>query len=560
MKKSIICAALCSLILASCSMEEESYTQIAKDDYMNDASEAQTVLLGLYDDLTSDYIYGFQLSMFFALPTDLAKVEGSSLANFRNVPCNSYTSSDSYVQNTWAALYSAVYDCNDFMETLSTRMSDYDDEDKELATVYMAEARAIRALLYFELVRWFGNIPLMETTAQSNQLPSTFVQADPVEVYEFIEEDLQYAISVLPYSCDDEIRSDNSFRISKGGALGLLAKVYATWAGYPVQDESKWQLAAETAKTLVDSGKHSLIDDYEQLWFNSANSLWDESESLIEISFYSPTSTSMNGRVGKWIGVYIADGASDSGRSSAYYRALPSFASTWKDYELDQRWSITYADYYYSVADGKRQTMTYTSNGSTVYGTLEMAVQKDTSAYRKVFNNSLYPGKWDMNYYVESANVISNANFSNVNWYVLRYADVLLLYAEALNEWKGGPTSEAYEAVNMVRRRGFGTDVTDSEYGADLTEGMDYEEFQQAIRDERAYELAFEGHRRQDLVRWGIYYDSIIQAYLDLQEWEETAASYYLAAEYTIEGKNELLPIPLRDIDLTNFTQNPGWE
>ena len=122
------------------------------------------------------------------------------------------------------------------------------------------------------------------------------------------------------------------------------------------------------------------------------------------------------------------------------------------------------------------------------------------------------PAKWDIEKYVTTSKLINNDK-SNVNWYFLRYADVLLLYAEALNEWKHGPTDEAYEAINMVRRRGFGnpskTSICDLK---DLNE----EDFRKAVYQERAYELAFEGHRRMDLIRWGIYYETIQKTYNDL--------------------------------------------
>lgn len=110
----------------------------------------------------------------------------------------------------------------------------------------MGEARALRAMYYFELVRRYENIPLMTSTQMSNQSPSTFVQADPADVYKFIEDDLIYASEVLPYATDDTEREDNSFRFSKGAALGLLTKVYATWAS---KDASKWEYAAKQHKS-----------------------------------------------------------------------------------------------------------------------------------------------------------------------------------------------------------------------------------------------------------------------------------------------------------------------
>ena len=143
-----------------------------------------------------------------------------------------------------------------------------------------------------------------------------------------------------------------------------------------------------------------------------------------------------------------------------------------------------------------------------------------------------------------------------MNCYVLRYADVLLLYAEALNEWKHGPTTEAYDAINKVRRRGFGN--PDDTSICDLPAGLDEAAFREAVRKERAYELAFEGHRRLDLVRWGIYYKTIQETSNKLSNWYSSAN--YVVAQYTEEGKHELMPIPQREMDLCpQFKQNPKW-
>lgn len=142
----------------------------------------------------------------------------------------------------------------------------------------------------------------------------------------------------------------------------------------------------------------------------------------------------------------------------------------------------------------------------------------------------------------------------------LRYADVLLLYAEALNEWKHGPTDEAYEAVNLVRRRGYGNPNNTSI--CDLPTGLDEEEFRKVIRKERAYELAFEGHRRLDLVRWGIYYETVQNTYNALNNWwttENEKFNYHVYVN-TVKGKHELFPIPQRTMDLcTQYKQNPKW-
>ena len=558
----IFMAAAAAFSQVSCSLDEKSYMEIEKSEYMNSAKEAQNVLLGVYRNLQNDATYGMNLSLYFTLGTDEAKVEGSTPNSWRDVPSNTFSTSNSYVESTWKALYNAIYDANDFIENLSRKAPQWGEGQTDLAAIYMAEARTLRAFFYFELVRWFGHPVLMKTTADSRIHPSEFTQPDPVEVYEFIEQDLKYAAEVLPWAVDDVYRSDSQYRVSKGTALGLLAKVYATWAGYPINDQTKWEDAANTAKIVVESGKHYLLDDYEQLWMNTCNNVWDPHESLFEVSFYTPTITGSDpiGRIGKWNGVTATDGSGDFIRIAANWKPMPTFAKDWKDAEPgDKRWALSIADYRYT-ADGKTALGTYTPEGSSKKENLylEMAVQDGVKPdWRKPFNNTLSPAKWDLAKYVKDQ--LKDANYSNVNWYILRYSDVLLLYAEALNEWHKGPTADAYSAVNIVRRRGYGL-PTNVSGAADLPKDMGYEQFQDAVRKERSYELAFEGHRRQDLVRWGIYYETIMETAEKCVNWHEQMPSLYIISDYTVKGRHEVLPIPQRDLDMMpKCEQNEGW-
>lgn len=543
------------LSVSACSLDEQNYTEIEKEKYLNKAKDAENVLLGVYRNMVDEGLYRYHLSLLFTLPSDIAKCEGESTNGFRIMPANAYTSTQDEVRATWKALYAAIYSANDYLENLSAKAPTYNTTDRQLATIYMAEARCLRALYYFELLRWYGNVTLTTATSESLAHPSTFKQTPPEEIYKFIESDLKYAINNLPYAVDDNLRKDNSYRFSKGAALGLLTKVYATWAGYPVNDKSKWEEAAKTAKVLVESGKHRLLDDYAQLWKNTCNSKWDPAESLIEVSFFSPTITGSvsedpSGRIGKWNGV-TASGIPGI-RNAGNWKVIPTFLKNWKNRENDKRWSISFADYRYTK-NGKEPV---NKNGTLIEAFDENA--KDD--LKKAFMNSLSPAKWDTEKYVESANYLAEANLSNINWYVLRYADVLLLYAEALNEWKQQPTSEAYTALNMVRRRGHGLPISTPNSSCDVG-NLNFETFQQAVRDERSYELAFEGHRRQDLIRWGIYYESIKKTEQDIVNWYSDGGNYYICASFTKKGKHELMPIPQRELDMMKqYNQNPYWK
>lgn len=564
MKKILYYTALLAMCILpfSCTdlLDEESRTDVEKKDYMKNALEAETVLLGVYRNLVTDALYGFNMSILLNLATDCEQVEGSNNENFRIVPTNSFTTSQLEVQQTWEGLYNGIYNANDFMEILSRRIASYSDEDKVLAKIYYAEARGLRGFYYFELLRRYGNVALMTNTEMSKQSPKTFVQSTPEKVYEFIEEDLQYAIDNLPYATDDIYRSSGDFRFSKGTALGLLTKVYATWAGYPIQDKSKWEKAAKTAKTLVESGKHALLSDFEQLWYNSGDGTWDPTESLLEVTFYSPTAaggaSDPCGRIGKWNGVKTTSIAGKRGSCAGNVKVVHTFAIDWRKETGDLRCNISIANYQYNP-----NTTLYAKGKNDTDGD---AKRMDADPTKKQKEKQSYtPAKWDIEKYCSKSNQLINNDKSNMNWYVLRYSDVLLLYAEALNEWKQGPTPEAYEAVNMVRRRGYGLPASSASSKSDLQTGLSVDDFRKAIQKERSYELAFEGHRRLDLVRWGIYYKTVKDTDKALANWWKVpnVAHNYAAAFYTTENKHELYPIPQRDMDLCEqFDQNPGWE
>ena len=539
-------------------LKEENKVDIEKEGFLVDATQAETVLYGVYQTTTAGALYGYYLSFYFSLGTDCEQAEGNNTNSWRILPTNAYPTTQVEVQDAWRYLYIGIYRANDFLERVSAKFDSYTDKDKQLITIYMAEARALRGLFYFELVRRFGHIPLMTTTTMSYMDPREMVQEDPAKVYEFIEADLKYAIETLPYATDDTYRADNSFRFSKGAAMGLLAKVYATWAGNPVNDLSKWEEAAKTAGALINSGKHDLLPDFEQLWKNTCNSIWDPTESLIEISFYSPTyknSSDPSGRIGKWNGVKTLGIAGMRGRCAANVKVVLDFSLDWREEDgvskenpngtkgiIDLRRDLSIANYQYD------------EKGKVLYaGTIE----NDLDPTQKLREKQNYtPAKWDIEKYVETGYLL-NDDMSNVNWYVLRYADILLLYAEALNEWKGYPTNEAYAAINKVRRRAYGNPANTS--ACDLPTGLDQDGFREAVRKERKYELAFEGHRRLDLVRWGIYYETIQQTYND--QLDRYSSANYVVQKYTVKGKHELMPIPQREMDLcTKFDQNPGWK
>lgn len=549
------------VLACGCSLDETLYDYVDESTYITDASSARNVLYGVYRELGSNSLYGYYLSIVYDLPTDIAKVDGNAINNNRDICCNAHSPSHAYVQATWTQAYRVIYYANDFMEKARAAASAMGERDKALVDVYVAEARCIRALMYFELVRLYGGVTLMTRTSQSREHPSTFERESKETIYQFIEKELLEAAEILPWATDDPIRSDNSFMFSKGGALGILARAYLTWAGQPVADSSKWSKAADICRQIVGSGCHGLLPDYEDLWKNLCNGVWDPTESLVQISFYSSTISSSgsqnnSGYIGKWNGVYVITNTSKLVRVDARYRPVVTFAGSWKDWDKDRRWELSIADYSY---DGSTQVPMCSYNNK-VYPFSEVMIPGSPTVLRDKYRNGLYCAKYDLMKYVAPDNQLADGNYSNCHWYLMRYADVLLMLAEAVNESEG-PTQEAYDAVNAVRRRAFGKPQDDESGEADLAPGMSADEFREAVRTERAHELCFEGQRKQDLIRWGIYYEKVMETYELLEDWREGFSDYYVGGEYTIKGRHELLPIPQREMDkMEKYYQNPNWE
>ena len=561
MKRFLIILSTIILGFTSCELKEELYINIDADTYITNAASARNVLWGVYRNMGTNSLYGRHLSIMLDMPTDVSRVDEASDINGRDVCWNAHTADNNVILEVWSGAYKVIYQANDFLEKVSAAKADMREEDQAKVDIYMVEARAIRALMYFELVRLFGGVTLMTTTEQSYQHPSTFERDSPEEIYSFIEGELEDCSRILPWAQKDSLRSDNSFMFSKAAALGLNARVYATHAGYPLRDETKWEKCDSCCREIISAGHNSLLPEYEKLWENCCNGVWDPSEALIQICFYSPvwssqSSQNNSGYIGKWNGVHIVSNSSNLIRVDARQRALTVFMADWKDYDKDLRWGLSAADYSY---DGLTQVpMDSKKSGEKIPFT---AVIDGSSSDKNPYKKGLYIAKYDLTKYVAQDKQLRDGNYSNANWYVMRYADVLLLHAEAQNELNNGPTEDAYNSINMVRRRGFGQeDLTAPCEAADIAPGLDYTGFLKAIRDERAYELCFEGNRKQDLIRWGIYYETIDRVVDRLNGFKEEFGSKYSWYWKTVKGKHELQPIPQREKDLMiKYDQNPNW-
>jgi hypothetical protein len=369
--------------------------------------------------------------------------------------------------------------------------------DETLRDRIVGEARFLRAHAYFDLVRWFGDVPLLEQEVTS--LENLNVARSPAaEVYALIESDLGMAVDMLPPSYEGA----DVGRVTSGAAQSLLAKVYLT--------EEKWNEAAAAAGAVIASGRYALLDDWYDN-FEIANELTN-SESIFEINY---------------------DGVSDPGAGSVHMLfSLPQNFPGGDAYGLMQLPPSLLA--IYSASDERGEGATYMLPGYTdALGRTTTWAMPPGAAIHKFLDET------------STQNMTARAwGAQRNNWIVLRYADVLLIYAEAVAQG-GTPTAgTALSRLDEVRARA-GLGPAGALTGQALID---------AIRLERRREFVYEGQRWFDLSRWDLL-DAAITA-------KTTELQTVYPGETDIHGvPSNLWPIPQSELDINpNLTQNPGWD
>ncbi|MBO5674535.1 MAG: RagB/SusD family nutrient uptake outer membrane protein [Paludibacteraceae bacterium] len=368
--------------------------------------------------------------------------------------------------------------------------------DETIKGRILGEAHFLRAHYYFLLVRLFGGVPLQTEPADSNSdllLP----RASAEEVYELIVEDLDQAITLLPQR--SAYTQEHIGRATKEAAMAELARVYLTH----YQDYEHYQLVVDLCEEIRKMG-YQLEANYADLWNPSKQ---NGVESIFEVQYYGKTNYDFwsNENQSSWLSTFT--GPRNSGMAAGCYgwnQPTAEFVSQYETGDVRKEKTIFYTGC--PTFDG----MTYSSAYSTTgYNVRKFLLTKTQSP---------------------------DYNTSNQNWVVTRYADVLLMKAEALNEM--GQTTLAEAPLYEVRCRAGLTNRS-------TIEGLSQMQMREKIIHERRMELAFEGHRWFDMIRYKDNY-----ALNFLHSIGKTAAT----------SKHLLLPIPTQEREANpKLTQNPGW-
>jgi hypothetical protein len=432
------------IYFTSCSknLEENPKGQLVGNEALKTVPGLQTALLGAYQPLKNGYTSGFGTAAIVAVvmgSDDLTTHPASNKQELREMDQFAVSNTNGRLSVIWLGCYKSIKNTNNIIANYKNTIG-----DQTKINQIAGEAYFLRAFSYYWLVRLWNNIPVITSADYSTTLLSVAKSA-PAEVYKLIESDLKQAEILLPNT------KPQPGRPNAGSAKALLADVYLTQGGYPINDNTKYALAAAKAKEVIDNKAlygFDLVPDLATLWSGKESSIGTK-EGVFELEF------------------------AVSGNANSVYgkSCMPTDEGGWDDYYSE----ITFFN---NFPAGKRKNVTFHTTINSSTGPIPWQNGSTKHPYYEKFRvNTPTPGS-----------LVSNSSLSIP---LIRYAHVLLIYAEAQARADGLPNIAAYTALNQIRDRA----------GLSILNSMPTSDFINAVVNERAWEFAGEYTRWFDLVR-----------------------------------------------------------
>ena len=484
LKYNLIAIALLGFSFSSCSdfLEQNPQTDLSENDFYKTADDILSAVNGAYSSLQEGDIYG-NWYVFGEIPSDNTRNQLSGSVTTQNEFDQFYIDTqNSMIANFWKAAYKVINRTNTILGRI-----DGIEINTELANRYKLECKFIRALMYFNLVRVYVDVPLVLKEISISE--SYDILREPKEnVYNQIIADLKEAQDLpVSYSTAEDGRA------TQGAAKALLANVYMTLHKYAEAETILAEIINSGRYSLLENTPGSLnIDGYKNV-FSPVNH--NSKEGIFEIQFlkggYGEGSNYANNFAPENSGTNVVAVGGTGGNN------------------------IPEMDIYNAYEEGD--------------------LRRDFSMSLGYYDNRKNNEWVESRYVCKFMDVPYQNNDASNNYPVIRYADVILMYAEALNQ--NGKTAEACKYLNMTRRRGFGYQTTETS-PVDL-QTTDKAQFALMVEQERRVELAFENHRWFDLIRTG------------------RAVEVMRSKGFSLNETNLICPIPQKQIDVNpKLTQN----
>lgn len=553
-----------AVALSSCSLLDPDPQIITSDTYYKNEKEVQYGLAGVYGAMSSAEFYGNLYSLLYSNTDDLCYIN-RKISSSDMIEYNMHNASTADVYSMWYKIYQGIKNANSFMEAVAD--SRYDENGR-----YYNEARFLRAYYHFILAQAWGDVPLRDKMV-SDYAQAPCAASSQYKVLSWAAREMEACVDFyeelywknIEYQKEDQDMAPS--RISKNTVHGILARVYLFMAGESVTLEGEdtsgscYAKAMSHAKAVIDSEVHQLNPDYSQIFINMISDKYDREfcEPIWEVEFRGDRTSAdfwSNGYIGSTLGLESGGAKtnySDFNCNFAYGKyngSLKLWDLYWKADRTDdeteskeitderQQWNLP--PYNYEV-DGVNKHYYKYQKADTQTDPLAAQAVRNCGKFRR---EVIYEGQKS-----------SKGTRTSINFPLLRYADVLLMYAEASNEING-VTPEAYNAVKSVRdRAGIKTRVASS---------YDQDSFRELIRNERGRELCFESLRRYDLIRWGIYVQEMqnYKYWVQDDRWARNTDMALFASRMggNVKPMHIFLPIPSVELGVNDLLeQNPLW-
>ena len=545
--------------LTSCKFLGVEPQVICADTFYNTQDEAISGLVGVYGVMSNEAFYGNYYSLMCSNVDDLSYFNRSTTSNYTNMYKHDASATEVYA--AWTEIYKGIRNANAFMEAIPS--TEFDKDGK-----LYNEARFLRAYYHFILAQAWGDVPMRKQAVTSHD--KVMCAASPqFEVLTWATSEMEDCIELA-----GEELSDSPSRINKYVIHGILSRAYLFMAGESVKGGDKkdfYKKAMEHADVVIKSNKFQLNPNYSLVFINMISDQYDReyNESMWEVDFLGHRASAeswSNGRIGDLIGLQSSgsDGYSSFLCNYAYGQYDGSL-KLWDLYWTDDRTEDE--DKLADVTDTRQiwnmPPYNYAGCNSTSLGlSIPASTQKAPYIYagKTSFEDPITAqairncGKWRRE--VEYEQIMDSKRlYTGINYPLLRYSDVLLMYAEASLEYNETVSQEAYDCVKAVRDRAAVKTKEITSYDVVL--------FREFVRNERGRELCFEGIRKYDLIRWGIFVEAMKGYVKDAtdERWSGSAKSSYAAAiGSAVQPKHVVLPVPSVELGVNNLlVQNPLW-
>ena len=597
--------ALLTAALPACSFLDTDPQIIPDDGYYNSEQKLIYGLAGVYGVLNSEALYGNYYSLQIANADDLCYFNNYNNSESRPDRYN-HSAGTATIYDTWSKLYEGIKNANRYIEAVEKTEIDPGKLSVDIG-LYIAEARFLRAYYHFLLAQAWGDVPLRVKATTSPNPNDVQMAATPQEqVLKWCADEIEATIPDL-YEPIDNTPS----RVSQTVAQGILARVYLFMAGESVKQidgldkKEMYRRAAYWANEVIASHKHDLNESYEEIFINMIRDQYDTQfhESMWEAEFLGDRTSATdwtNGRIGDLIGLRSQSRTTNYSEwacnySYGYYNgSYTLWQLYWEnDRTADETASATVIDKRltwnlpgYNYRGMNNQKISYKNKAGE---TVTRYLQQTQSMFKTpwVYNNNFAmpdiegldqtiedafdpadlvydptvmcavrnAGKWRRETVYEKQ-MSAKSLYTTINFPILRYADVLLMYAEAINEYAGAPDDQAKEAIREIRKRA-GVKTDERLLG-------DYRSFRDLVRNERGRELAFEGLRKWDLIRWGTFVEKMHNAGTNQpteNKYRNVSYTNYASANYAnVTARHIYLPIPTKELAVNHaLRQNPLW-